>query len=182
MNDISSLSRKKDLVATIVASLISAIVFILIKINFEIKSLAVLLSYVFAVSGIVLLLLAYFESRSDDPFVTGKTQTMGVMNSFVALIAVIVLGSFRFGLIPVMISMDILVLLARELGRRSRRKLIDKYINRAGKITKDRGKGKYVMNIDSEDVEVYSKEPLMVGNHVRVSDMKGTYLYVEKVA
>ena len=174
--------RKKDFISAFVTTVIAAIVFVLIKNNFAGTPEATLFSYIAVVGGVLTVAIAYFESKSKDPFVTGKTQTMGVMNSFVAAGIVMILGAFRFGLIPTVVVMDVLVLLFRELGRNARQKIVDKYMNKVGKIVKDNGKGKYVMNLNSEDVGVYSKENLMVGNNVKVSELKGTYLYVEKVA
>ena len=174
--------RKKDLISIFITTIASALIFVFIKGYFAGSSEAVMFSYIGIVGGVIAVIMSYFESKNNDPFVTGKTQTFGVMNSFIAAGVVIILASFKFGLIPTLIVVDVLIILFRELGRNARQKMVDKYVNKVGKIVKDSGNGKYVMDMNSENVSVYSKDKLLVGSSVKVSELKGTYLYVEKVA
>ena len=173
--------RKKDFISILITTVASVLIFILLKRYFLATSEVSIFSYIGFLGAIIVVIISYFESKSEDPFVTGKTLTLGVMNSFVAAAVVIVLLSFKFGLILSVIAIDILIIIARELGRNNRQKMINKYMNRTGKIVKDCGKGKYIMDLNSQNVNVYSKDKLILGNNVKVSELNGTYIYVEKI-
>ncbi len=173
--------RKKDFFSIIAITLVSVIIFLLIKKNFQqLDEQYTMFLYLAIVAGLVSILMGYSEARSNDPFVTGKTQTMGVVNSFVVAAVSIVILAFRFGIVFSVITMDVLLILSRELGRQSRKKLLEKYLGQQGKVIEANSKGKYTVALDSENKKVYSEEKLSVGDSVEIVNLKGTYLYVQK--
>ena len=174
--------RKKDFISIFITTVISAFIFLFINEYFVGTTEAIIFSYIGVIGGIITVIVSYFESKSNDPFVTGKTLTFGVINSFIGAGVVILLTSFRFGLIPSLIVIDIIIIMSRELGRKSREKMLDKFINKTGTIIKNNGNGKYVMDLNSKRVTVYSKDNLAIGGMVKVSELKGTCIYVEVFA
>ena len=167
--------RKKDFISIFITTVVSAFIFLFINEYFVGTTEAIIFSYIGVIGGIITVIVSYFESKSNDPFVTGKTLTFGVINSFIGAGVVILLTSFRFGLIPSLIVIDIIIIMSRELGRKSREKMLDKFIN-------NNGNGKYVMDLNSKRVTVYSKDNLAIGGMVKVSELKGTCIYVEVFA
>lgn len=174
-------SRNKDLIALICITIISALIFFMINKNIKDTNLITSLSYVSIVAGVLVLVVSYLESSNVDPFVTGKTQTMGVVNSIVGSGVVIIIGAFKFGIIPMIIVVDILMIISRELGRQSRKKYIEKYLDKTGKIIGIEKNKKYNVLINNEEKKMYSNKNLPLGDDVRIVDIKGRYLYVDSI-
>ena len=109
--------RAKDFLTLLLMTAISSIIYLLLKNNIDDKSIITLFSYISIVAGIIVLIFAFLESYNGDPFVTGKTQTIGVVNSFVGAGFVIFLAAFKYGLIQSIIIVNIFMIVSREYGR-----------------------------------------------------------------
>lgn len=174
--------RRKDFISLLIATLASLVIFFIIKANFTANMDVRFFGYIGIAGAIIAISTSYFESKNNDPFVTGKTQTFGVMNSFVAASIAMLLLFFKFNLLLAIIIVDLLVFISRELGRNARQKILDKYMNEVGTIIENNGNGKYTVNINSEKINAYSKAELSVGNDVKISELKGSYLYIDKIS
>lgn len=73
--------------------------------------------YIAVGGSLITLVVSYFESKDNDPFVTGRTQNMGIANSFLASPFFIVLLSFYLNLVVVCIMYLALFMIARVLGQ-----------------------------------------------------------------
>lgn len=126
-------------------------------------------------------LFSYLESRDKDPFVTGKTQRMGVVNSFTVAAFLMAANIHWFaGWLCSALVVCACIFLSRELGRYSYRKRERKYLNKSG-ILQGNLPDKAKLVIDGKRVTVWSKDTIKSGTPVYISEIKGTYLYVSPV-
>lgn len=129
---------------------------------------------------LVILYIAYIEAKHDDEYITGKTQTMGVVNSFTSLPALMIFVAFIFEhWVAIYVVSIVLFFLMRMLGRRSRKKL-SSMIGKIG-VMKTNLHYKGTASFDGKDVKVYSKKDIYYGAKVKIVDLKAKYLYVEEV-
>ncbi|MEG0249466.1 MAG: hypothetical protein RR561_01080 [Peptostreptococcus sp.] len=176
--------RRKDIISLLLMTVISSGIYLLLKNNIDDKSLIALFSYISMVGGVIVLIFAFLESYNGDPFVTGKTQTIGVVNSFVGAGLVIFLAAFKYGLIQSIVIVNIFMIISREYGRRSRKKYLKKYLYQTASIIKNINNNAYIVLIDDEEKRVYSRKDqknISIGDMVKIVEIKGKYLYIEKV-
>lgn len=176
--------RAKDFLTLLLMTAISSIIYLLLKNNIDDKSIITLFSYISIVAGIIVLIFAFLESYNGDPFVTGKTQTIGVVNSFVGAGFVIFLAAFKYGLIQSIIIVNIFMIVSREYGRFLKKSFLKKYLYKVGTIIKVLNNNKYIILFDNKEKKVYSKKGeknVSIGDMVKIVEVKGKYLYVEKI-
>ncbi|WP_461816177.1 hypothetical protein [Faecalimonas sp.] len=125
--------------------------------------------------------VAYSESRDNDEFVTGKTQTLGVVNSFTtATVVLAIMAKWFISWLIISVVVAICMFAARELGRKKRRKLQENYLMKKGVLLTDlHNYG--IASINGRSVKVCSKKELQEGTEIVISEVKGKYLYVEEV-
>lgn len=145
--------RAKDFLTLLLMTAISSIIYLLLKNNIDDKSIITLFSYISIVAGIIVLIFAFLESYNGDPFVTGKTQTIGVVNSFVGAGFVIFLAAFKYGLIQSIIIVNIFMIVSREYGR-----FLKKYLYKVGTIIKVLNNNKYIILFDNKEKKYIQKK------------------------
>ncbi|WP_101772388.1 NfeD family protein [Peptostreptococcus faecalis] len=141
------------------------------------------LLYVLILFLIIVLYVSYLEARDKDDFVTGKTQTLGVNNSFTGALALSILFAkdYKTAFIAY-ITISILILIVREFGRYSSKRKNLKYLNKEGILITPLNKnnrGKALIN--DMEVNVYSLEKIDPNTKVYISDIRGNYLFISKV-
>lgn len=137
--------------------------------------------YIWVILALTPIFVAYTESRDKDPFVTGKTQSMGVVNSFTT--AAVVIGLMSKGLVGwiiTAITVSVCMFIARELGRKARKKLEERFLGKTGVLLDDLHNFGMAF-INGEKIKVCSKTDLPKGTQVKITAIKSKYLYVEKI-
>lgn len=117
--DFKNTSLLRDLMWVVLVSAIASVIYFFTKDSLFNLGEVKLFSYAGVIVGIVAIVFSFFESRSDDRYVTGTMQSMGVVNSFTAVGFAIFMMAYGFGLLPVLFVSDILILVVRDLGRKS---------------------------------------------------------------
>lgn len=137
--------------------------------------------WVAAVGLLLCLYVSFLESRDKDAFVTGKTQSLGVMNSFVGITVVITIASYSIlSWLIIDIIVCLLVFFARELGRRFSDKKVLKYVGQSGVLLTDlHNHG--TAQISDKHLKVWSRQDMKQGDIVEITELKGNYLYVKKL-
>lgn len=118
--------RKKDIISLVCTVVFALIISMFLK-KFYTDTTNPFVTYIALGGGIFIMIVGYFEAKDNDPFVTGKTQTIGVLNSIVASGLVMILASIRFGSFLPCIVVAVLLFIARDFGRKQRAKKIDEY-------------------------------------------------------
>lgn len=114
--------RQKDILILLVVIIVSC------PISYFMTELGFLtfpkpISYLWYLLLIFVCFFSYLESRDKDPFVTGKTERMGVSNSFTASAFLIGFMSKWFtGWLINALLVSVCLFISRELGRYSYRK------------------------------------------------------------
>lgn len=171
--------RIKDVIclAAVISLSIPITYCINLNINKELSKLPPFLDYLWLLALAFICLFSYLESRDKDPFVTGKTQRMGVANSFTA--SLFLLGFnyswSRWALSALLLCTCIFV--SRELGRCSNKKREKKYLGQSGILLSDLP-NKAKAEINGKKVTVWSKNTIKAGTPIYISEIKATYLYV----
>lgn len=126
--------------------------------------------------------ISYLESRDKDPFVSGTTQRLGVVNSFTVSIFLFGINFQWFSgwLFSALIGC-VCIFLSRELGRHSYKKREERYLNKSG-ILLGNLPNKAKAEINGKKVTVWSKDTIKSGTHIYISEIKGTYLYVSSIS
>ncbi|MBC2576447.1 NfeD family protein [Peptostreptococcus canis] len=135
--------------------------------------------YILYVIAVGILYISYLEARDNDPFVTGKTQTLGVNNSFIGMltIAILMTKDIKTGVLNYII-LALLLYISRVLGKNSYKNKYDKYVGKSG-ILIDIKNNKGHALIDDENVVVYTDKDIAVDSEVVITDIRSNYLYVE---
>jgi len=120
-------SRKKDLIFIIAMDIIAGFIYKLLTMNNTINPdiRSTFGNYILAVAGFLCLFIVfigYLEAKGNDIYVTGNTQRMGVANSFTTLPVVTIIGAIPLGFIISCLIASVGLFLARELGRKNRKK------------------------------------------------------------
>lgn len=174
--------RKKDILSFIFVIVLSgAISYVLYLNQFGTLLPGFIATWLGCFGLIFVCIFSYLESRDKDPFVTGKTQSMGVMNSFI--LAAILIGFlfewFNGWAIATLITC-ICMFASRELGRYSCKKYEETYLNQSGILLSDLP-NKAKAEINGKKVTVWSKDTIKAGTPIYISEIKAKYLYVSPV-
>lgn len=171
--------RKKDAISLICTMIVAMIISVFLGKFYKDSGNPIVTIAAFG-GGIFVLIVGYFESRDNDPFVTGKTQTIGVLNSIVASGLVMILASIKFGSFIPSIVVAILLFISRDFGRKEREKKIDEYVFKNGIITDKQDEYRYTIDVNGKKINAFSKNELEKGDNIKVTELKGNYLYIEK--
>lgn len=121
MNRVQNIdAAKKDLLIMLIMIAISAVGLFLCNLanaKESLSSMGFLPLYVAVFFSAIVMVVSFFEAKSNDPFVTGKTQTMGVANSYTASPIFIIILSFYYNFVVVALVYGVIFLLSRFLGR-----------------------------------------------------------------
>lgn len=171
--------RTKDILALAGASVFSLLLMVVLRPWDEIRWEQPLLT-VWYVAFLYPIIFGFWESLDGDLLVEGRTQKMGVVNSFVvlAILVAIVSGDFLSWLVTDLIACAVLFV-ARECGRYKHCKMKEKYIGKEGVLLEDLpniAKAK----VGDKAIKVCSKEHIAKGTTVIINELKGTYKYVVK--
>lgn len=172
-------ARKKDIVILIVVVIASGIFSYFFR-NMFLERFKIPFIFLWVVLLFEPVFVSYLESRDQDPFVTGKTERLGVVNSFTtAAVAIGIASKWFWGWLITSIVVAVCMFAARELGRKKRGRLEEKYLMKNGVLLTDLHN--YGMaSIDGKDAKVCSKKDLKKGTAITISEIKGTYLYVKE--
>lgn len=126
------------------------------------------------------IIFGFWESLDDDLLIEGRTQKMGVVNSFVVLsiLTAIVSKGFLSWLVHDLTACAMLFA-AREFGRYQRGRMKEKYIGKEAVLLGDldnMAKAK----MGDKVIKVCSREHYIKGTTVMINELKGTYKYVVK--
>lgn len=129
--------------------------------------------------GIFICLIAFFETKHDDNYITGVTQRMGVINSFTSTAALNIYFYFltdKWYIFYILISISFLIL--RYFGRKSREKLLS-FVGKKG-VMKTNLHNHGIAIVDGKEIKVFSKEDIYYGSEVEISELRAKYFYVRK--
>lgn len=171
--------RKKDVISLICTIIFAIIISVFMK-KFYTDYSNPFVTYITFGGLIFILIVGYFEAKDNDPFVTGKTQTIGVLNSIVASGLVMILASIKFDSYISCLVVAVLLFISRDFGRKSRARKIEEYVSKIGVITEKHDEYGYVIDINGKIVNAFSKKELEIGDKIKVTELRGNYLYIEK--
>lgn len=124
------------------------------------------------------IIFGFWESLDGDLLIEGRTQKMGVVNSFVVLailIAIVSRGILSWLCTDLIACATLFA--AREYGRYMHRRLEKKYIGKEGVLLGDLP-NMAKAQIGDKEIKVCSKEHIRKGTYVMINELKGTYKYV----
>lgn len=172
-------SRAKDFLALAAVSVFSLLLFTVLSWWGKLKLGQPFLAICYVVF-LYPICFGFWESLDNDLLVEGRTQKMGVVNSFVVLSILIgiVSRSFVSWLITDLAACALLFA-AREYGRYRRRRLEEKYIGLEGVLLGDLPNIAKAQ-IGDKVIKVCSKEHISKGTRVIINELNGTYKYVIK--
>lgn len=183
----SNTSLKGDLIFIFIVTVLTIPCIMLIKLNdvIDINKLstmkyAVNINILWFAMTLFIIFIAYLEAKHDDEYITGKTQRLGVINSFTSFPVLFIIYSIQSDKwLLEYIILIIIFICARILGRKSRKKLLCMIGKRGVMKTNLHNSG--IASIEGKDVRVYSKKDIFYGANVEIVDLKAKYLYVDEI-
>ncbi|WAW15123.1 NfeD family protein [Peptostreptococcus equinus] len=170
---------KSDLIFWIIASILS-LVFIYFFKGFAIGRFKPPFIYIWYAILLIVLYFSFLEAKDGDAIITGKTQSMGINNSFTGASCLFICLSpwSRVAIVHYFI-ITTLLFTVRYFGRKSRGKLKELVGKEGVMISNLHNSGS--AKIDNKEYKVYSKEDLFYGSKIKVEEIKASYIYVKKI-
>lgn len=171
--------RTKDILAMVGVTVFSLILMLALKFSLDI-ALEKPLIYVWYAAFLYPLIFGFWESLDGDLLIEGRTQKMGVVNSFTvtAILIGIAPGGF-WGWLCTDLAACGLLFAARESGRYKRQRMKEKYVGREAVLLGDLP-NMAKAQMGDKTIKVCAKEQIAKGTVVIINELKGTYKYVTK--